>query len=299
VPQELGNLLNSAGGTIATLQPILQTIKSLLQVAEAFYHGSLDPLSTVVQALLTEVENLVNDFFATGVYTLVVDPINRPGIVKYDSLGIPLMTPGQAIFTALDSLDDKGDPARPQFSDDAQVSGIGLLASAPTVDQFLTLITQLSGIFTIPQWELVFKIAKRHTRTPAVPTPPDWQSLRLNSIAEMKELQDVLLALTQMLRGYAVVPNTNIQDLINIINTKISKLQDILNTMNSLISGLQNTTGIFVMNMPIDVGGNNRIKTYLRDCPMERSTNQYSIMALFIGGGASLQPVDKMRRMMV
>lgn len=300
IPEELSNLLATAGGVLSALNPLLETIKTLLQIAQAFYSGVLDPLAALAQDLLTEAENIVNDFFGTGVYMLNVDAVNRSGIVKYDSIGLPLLTPGQAISLAIDSLDDTGDIARPQFSNSANICAFGLMATAPSVDQFLALIQQLRNLFTMPDWELIFTIANRHrTVVSGVPTPPDWKSLRFNSIPEMKALQDACLDLIQMLKGYAVVPDNNLQDLIDIIDQKISLLQDLLDSIDSLINDLRNTTGIFVMNMPIGVGGNERLKQFLRDCPLERSNNQYTIMAVFAGGGPSLQPVDNIRKLIV
>lgn len=300
IPNAIADVLSVAGGAISVIEPLLSAIKTLLQVAEAFYHGVLDPLAATVQALLTEAQNFITDFFGTGVFSLVVDAVNRPGIVKYDSLGIPLMTPGQAIFTAIDSLDDLGDINRPQFSVDASIVGLGFMATAPSPDQFLALIALLRRIFTIPEWELIFKIVNRHRIVVAgPPVPPDWRSLRLNSIQEMKDLEDGMLALIQMLRGYAVVPDTNIQDLVDIIDQKLSLLKDLMDKLKQLVSDLRHTTGIFVMNMPIGVGGNARLKEFLRDCPLEHSHNQYTIMSVFVGGGPSLQPIDKMRALII
>lgn len=298
IPSEIASLASSLGGVMSALGPLLSTVSSLLNLASGFYGGVQDPYSSLTTALIKETENAINNLFGTGLYNLIVDPVNRSGIIRYDSVGVPLLTPFEAINLAIKSLDDVGDLNRPIFSNSAEVVGLGFLITAPTLDQFLGLITQMRGILTVSEWELLFNLFDR-IKTPAdAAAPPDWKSIRLNSFTELKEMQDVLLDLLGTTKGYSVVPDSNVRDLIDIINVKLIQLQNLTKSLNSLASGLKHTTGIYVMNMPVGAGGNTRIKAYLKDCPLMRSTNQYTAIALFIGGGPSIYVVDTFRYMM-
>lgn len=300
IPDELASVSAEASTLVSTLTPILTSVANLLSAAQVFYTTTLDPYSSLVTSLINQAENLNNDFFATGVYDLSVTPFSRSGVTRYDSFGFPLMTPKEAILSAVESFDDLGDSQRPQFSNSAQVSAIGLLASAPSPDAFISIVENLTSILQLEDWKLLLKLRERHSDVSSVESVlPDWRSLKLNSIEDMRKVQDSNNQIISYARGYAATPDTNIQDLVDVINAKVSKLNQLKSQLDQLTQNLRAATGVFVMNVPMGVGGNERIKQELRDCPLERSTNQYTVLTVIMGGGPSLSTVDNFRKLVL
>lgn len=300
IPGNLAAIASTAGGVASTLGSTLNAVGSLLSLVQPFVNNTVNPYQSMTQSLLSEVQNFNNDFFGTGVYMLTVTGYDRGGVVKYDTTGIPILTPGEAIEAAIASLDDIGDLARPQFSSGANIAAVGFLASSPSLGQLIALMEQMLAIFSIPDWKLMLSRVKRQgTTISSPPVPPDWKSLRLNSIDQLANMQNAVNDLVSHLKGYNVTADSNIADLVDIIQRKAQQLDQLANSLDQLASDLANTTGIFVLNLPAGVGGNPRLKDALRDCPLQRSKNQYTIMSVLVGGGPSLAPVDNIRRLVI
>ena len=124
---ELVNIMTSLGQLGTNVGAVLQIAEDLLNVAKVFYFLKGDLYKALVSALILELEDIINDLFGTGVYQLVVDPFTMVMHGKrYDRWGIPIVTPGDAINSAIASLDDEGDSDRPLFSSSARVYGVGI-----------------------------------------------------------------------------------------------------------------------------------------------------------------------------
>lgn len=126
---------------------------------------------------------------------------------------------------------------------------------------------------------------------------PDWQSLRLNSITHLALLQAQLIKLLETLRGYLVVPDSFIPDLIDIIAAKVTALQNLLTAIQTLINSITRVSGVYYLSVPKGVGGNDRIKAALNDSFLQDPCNAttFTLMAVFVGGGPSLVPVETLR----
>lgn len=298
IPAGLANLVQGFGEVVSSLSPLLSAAQALVEVAQAFFNPTTSPYAALVNTLLTELQAFNNDLFATGVYYLSVTAntaTNSGRIVQHDPLGIPLLTPEGAIEAAINSLYDQCDVNRPQFSEYAEVCAIGLMATAPSAGQFLALIEALIAIFQLPDW-LDFSVRLKRILTPiCAPTPPIWQSLRLNSIQDLKNVQNAINNAINTCEGYLTTANNILQQLADLIAAKQHQLNQLQAQIQNLINDLRHTTGIFIMNLPPTIGGNAVIQSALMDCVLERSTNQYTIMTLIVGGGPSLIPVDTLR----
>ena len=301
IPKELASIAGTAGGVASTLSAGLSAVSSLLSVAEVFFNSTTNPYESLTSGVLGELQGLNNNLFGTGVYALTVTGYDIGGPIQYDVTGIPKLTPGQAIGAAIASLDDAGDSARPQFTDSGDICAIGFLVSTPSVDQFIALAQQLLAIFDIPDFQILLErvISQSSPAPTQPPLPPDWKSIRLNSITQLKQIQDAVNDFMEHAKGYTTIADNVLDDLISVIDAKSSELQGLANTLDSLAADLAHSTGVYVLNLPIGTGGNNRLKQALADCPLQRSQNQYTAMALFVGGGPSLATVDAIRRLMV
>jgi hypothetical protein len=232
----------------------------------------------------------------TNKRALLADQLDQIGV---DSFGIPKLSPRQAILAAVESLDDLGDPNRPQFSDNAQVCALGIMATAPGLDQFKALIELLLQVFEIPEWRIaLLKFNEVSTTGTTASAFPDWKSVRLNSFTPMDDIQSAILDVIHTVQGYQVVADDCIQDLIDILDQKAALLEELAKRLEDLANALKSATGLFVLNVPIGVGGNSRLKTEFRDSILECAPNDYTIAAIFVGGGPSLQDVDNLRKLM-
>lgn len=230
---------------------------------------------------------------ARGAYNVLLGAayITKSANRRVDAVtGFPLLSPAEAIRHASNSFDDLGDSARPIFSNNATVVGFGLMITAPTLQQFIDVLSLFIDVFAIPEWSLVLREAKKKLAVADPPTSPDWNTLRLASFGVFADLQNDILEMLETLRGYLVVPSNNIIDLIDIIQSKITKLQDAINRLNALLNALTKCPGVYVVNIPLGKGGINRVKQEIQDSKFSDPCFQsdFTMMALFIGGKSNI-----------
>lgn len=373
ITNELATVISSLSSITNTLSSLFTAITVLLEIAKAFIVGTIEPFVALVDAIITELETLINDLFATGFYMLTVNPFeitNSKGLLDiaqerkrlrdekdaanaqfkletkelelqqfdanpsenvdiksklagveerkalktssinnqlaqldltradygFDSFGIPILTPRNCILEAVNSFDDLGDVNRPIFSNAVEVSAIGFMATAPGLDQFKSIIEEFIKVFEIPDWSLSLY---RFNEISSVTVPsvlPDWKSVRLNSFSPMDQVQKTLIGILETVKGFQITADDSLQDLIDIMKARAEHLDKISNDLNDLANAIQKATGVFTLNIPIGVGGTERIKAELRDTFLECQKNQYTIMTMFLGGGpGAAQAVDTLR----
>ncbi len=298
---EVNAFLGSLNGAVGSITSVLDVISQALEVVKVLANPATDPFNLIIQAFYDELNNFVNNFFGTGVYMLTASPFNCPGL-KHDAFGIPILYPAEAIQKAVASFDDIGDVQRPQFSDTAEVSAIGIMLTATSVPDLTNLLEALNGVFAIPDWAFALKEINRRKEIGTKSIQPDWTSFRLNSIDQMSEFQNGILGLLEVLRGYTTIPDNNIGDLISAIQGKVTVLNGAITDMQNIITLLTRSAGgVYVMSLPQGVGGNARIKAALRDSFLEtcKPTSGYTIMTVIVGGGPSLATVEAIRALMV
>lgn len=301
IPTELQGIASSLSSFISTVGTVLNVISTAIDVIKNFVTTTVDPFKTLVGTLLNELESFNNNLFSTGIYTLVVSPFDKSAPIEHDALGIPKFPVQVCLQRAIDSFSDICDVNRPQFDNSATVSAFGVLITAPTIDGFLGKIGQLKSIIDFGGLSRIEKKYNRLNTSGCASTLPDWHSIRLNSISQLAQYQTIINDFIHQLRGYYMTADDNLTDLVNLLNFKVDALQNVLSALNFLISQLINVTGVFVLSLPPSVGGVERIKQEMRDSYLEGVclTYSFSMMVLFVGGGASAVVVDKLRRFYV
>lgn len=299
IPSGLANLVQGLESVISTLTPLLSAAHALVEVAQVFFNPTSSPYAALVTSLLAELQAFNNDLFGTGIYYLSVtaNTVENTGTtVKHDTLGIPLLTPNQAIEAAINSFYDTCDTNRPQLSQYAEVCAVALMATAPGAGQFLALIQGLLAIFALPDW-LDFSLRLNRILTPVTcqAVPPIWQSYRLNSIPELKDIQTTINNAINICEGYLTTADNILAQLAALIAAKQNQLTALQAQIQAIINDLRHTTGIYIMNLPPTTGGNVAVQNALKDCVLQQSTNQYTIMTLLVGGGPALIPVNVLR----
>lgn len=310
LPPGAADVVNAISTATTSVSGALTAFSTLLDAAKVFFTAGTDVFQFIVNTIITEAENLNNDFFGSGAFQLIVSPFDVAGPrfleegAGKDQFGIPFLTPRDAISQAVRSLDDTGDANRPIFSDSANIAAFGLLITAPDVKAFITLMQALLSVWTLD--DLVFII----NRTQAKATPPpkksvpvDWTSLRFNQIKALADIQRENNKALAIARGYLNVGDNVITQLIDTIQRKVDVLNDSVATFQFVIDALVAAAGIpnvFVLDVPLGPGGVRRLKEELRDPALESLLlNKYTLMLLYVGGGPSAVGVDNIRQLVV
>jgi hypothetical protein len=297
--QPIVDALNTVSGAVV---PILNAASTLLNAASIFFQ-SADLYKALMTALVTQTEDLVNDLFGSGAFELVVNPFTSfRRRQKVDKNGIPLLTPEEAINLAIRSLDDQGDLDRPQFSDAANISAFGILVTAPDISVFLAILEALLSLWNIDDIQFIIREINRRRGILVQSRPPDWDSLRFNQIKALGDVQKELLRVLAIAKGYLAVPDDAILDLIAQLQRKVNILTLSIAAFQAVIDALTNTpalSGVYMLDVPLGVGGNNRLKAELRDPQFAQlGLNKYTFMALYVGGGPSAAGVDSIRQLL-
>lgn len=304
LPGELIDIANTISGVASAVGTILDVVADLLEVAKVFYMVIADPYKALVAALITELEDLINDLFSTGVYQLIIDPyqVFSPGMKK-DRFGIPLLTPGDAINAAIKSFDDEGDANRPIFSPSSKVAALGIMITTPSYGEILSLLQALWNVFQIDdiKW-LINKLERDKKGRPKFSRPPDWDSVRLNQIDTMAKIQEALLDDLSIARGYIITTDEIITQMIDSLSRKVAVWQEAVEVINLLILNIGNIAALnqaLILDIPEQVGGIELIKKELmHPAIMANKINKYTFMYLMVGGGPSLKSVELLRGMM-
>ena len=76
IPNSIKDALKPLTGLISTLSSALNVVKTVLDIAKVFITGVVDPFFSLANALITALENVVNDTFGSGFFVLFVSPFN-------------------------------------------------------------------------------------------------------------------------------------------------------------------------------------------------------------------------------
>ena len=289
-------IASQALGATAT---VLNVASTLLGVARAFVGSTTDPFSSAYGAAVSQFDSLNNDLFGSGVFQLTINQFDIPGRRAKDDFGVPVMKPREALSLAIQSFDDLGDPNRPQFTDQATVSAYGFLLTAPTPQGLLQMIEELTAVFAIPDFK-VLRERYSEVLTPGVVESryPDWTNQRLNNIYQLRATQEATSRLLENLRGNSVTANDNLSDLIGMFSRKANVARRLISDLEDTLDNLSNAlaaTGIYYLDVPPGVGGNERLKDEIYDCDLALIETNYTAVSIFVGGGPSLGPVDTVR----
>ena len=319
VDDELVKFLENSAVLSDKVSGILDTASEILDVVSALYVEEADPLASVMGIIVSQIQNFFNDLFGTGVHTLVINPFgkekdskDKPGVkkkivdevlgestlfdLKTDEFGIPLLTPSDAIDLAVDSFYDLNDPDRPIFSEGATIGAYGILLTAPGLEIFIESLEALNEIFSIPEFEYTLKKVKLLKNPPAASENPDWQKLALNSFEPLGEIQREMNDYLQIALGYLSPKNSALEDLIYLIIDKVTELNDKIRVLTNLLLRLRNAadaTGLWVFKFGPTTGGTLSLEDALLDQDFYLlSDYKYTALALFVGGGPSLKPIQ-------
>jgi len=304
LPEELEGIVTSLTGTVSSVQAVLGPLALALDSAATLFLLGNDLFAAIMNEVITAIEELVNDIFGSGVFQLVINPFTlsntnlrraRVNDNEADAFNVTFVTPDQAIKEAIKSLDDPGDVdafnnlKRPNFSVNATVAGVGLLITVKDINAYLELMKLLFRVWATE--DIKFAIKKiEDLQAPPRSTGADWDSIKFNQIGQLALLQNQLLGVLALAKGYTLVPEGLI-NLINLLKKKIDDLNEILDTLTAVIEDLANIeglAGVYVFDLPPQRGGNEAIKAALPNPELqgpEFALHRYTFFMLYIGGG--------------
>jgi hypothetical protein len=131
---------------------------------------------------------------------------------------------------------------------------------------------------------------------PIASTPPDFTSVKLEDIlGGLDAFFSSVQGLTDGMRQIAKDMSAAIDDIIEYLDGKIEELEEINAALQKVLkifsTGLP-ATGIYVLNIPVNVGGNEYIKSTLQgaaDRPPDSLDFTMSMFMMFGGPGKALQ----------
>lgn len=140
-------IIETVDSILSAVITILNIVQAILNVIKAFLVGFLDPLRSIVEAIITELRNLIADLRQMGVYLTgdweLITPENNYG----DLLG------GYQAYERrmLGRLLDRTDPNRPNFTSSTTVLGVFLYTSSGDITEVIRVVTAILKFFGQPQ----------------------------------------------------------------------------------------------------------------------------------------------------
>jgi len=129
--------------TAESILSVFAAVKLVLQTIRAFLLDLGNPIRALLQAIIVQIQTILNDLDQAGIYTLMVVPEPGPN-GDYENIkgGID-----NFVYTLQMSLEDRDDPNRPQFSAEASVGGFMLVADSGNIIPIIEAISSLLKLF--------------------------------------------------------------------------------------------------------------------------------------------------------
>jgi len=315
LPEEAQKIIDDLQAVSGGVVDILKGLSLALEAAKVFFLLTNDLFAAIMTAIITAVEDLINDLFGSGVFQLVINPftvtnttLRREKVGEgADQFDVTFVTPDDAIKLAIKSFDDpydidpssinstnpQGNLKRPDFSDSATVAGFGLLFTAKDLNIYIQFLQALKAVWTTDDIEFALgRALEAQGTTPGRSTGADWDSKRLNSIGSLGSIQNQLLKILSLAKGYTLIP----EGIINLIDALQRKADDLIETIEAFqaviddLTNLQGLAGVHVLDIPPQVGGNNLLKASLPNPILQGPDNflyRYTFFIMYVGGGIS------------
>lgn len=74
IPGALADIVSGTSVVTNTLSTLFSAITTLLEIAQVFVQDTVEPFESLVDAIITQLEQLINDLFGSGLFMLVVNP---------------------------------------------------------------------------------------------------------------------------------------------------------------------------------------------------------------------------------
>ena len=270
-PAGLSALAGGVDSLATAANATLDAAGAALDAAKVFLSGTSAPQAAAAASLVSQAQGLLGDLFGAGFYQLIVHPWT-PGVGRGEGPWRHLDFP-RCIRTVIESLDDAGDPERPQFSSTAPVELVCLVAGAPSPALFRSVLQAFQALtgaaafrLALRRLEQAFELERTRFEIPQGSRPPDWQSATMReAFPALAPLEDALRRQLATLASYAAGGTSAVNLAAALIAAKRAQLAELQNRLATALAlfgqGLLGT-GAYGLHVA-GVGGNARLKSEL------------------------------------
>ena len=253
-PSGFDALADGVGSLAAAAGTVLDATGAALDAAKLFLTGVAAPQAAAASALVAGAQDLVNDLFGTGAFTIAVHPWT-PGVGRGEGAWRHLDFP-RLVQALAESFDDASDRARPQFSGAADVEMIVVAAGAASPTAFAGLLEALEALLGTREFALAARrvrqalaLEREQYAAPVGSRPPDWRSVTVReAFPGLAPVEAALQENLALLEGYAAAGETAVDaaaDLIAAKQAQLATLQSRLDDAAALLAGGISGTGVY------------------------------------------------------
>lgn len=151
IPAQLTAPVEGVSNLVSLLLNLLEISQGVVSVVRSFQVGYVDPISTVLDALISEVEGTIEDVRKLGIYT---------------TGDFDLRTPFDGVFGGYDAYErrmiqrfvNRADPTRPDFGPATEVFAVFLYKSfdVSSVVGALDFMSSFKGLFGVPGTDILY-----------------------------------------------------------------------------------------------------------------------------------------------
>jgi hypothetical protein len=166
-PEALSTALSGIKKVADNSTAVLNTIEGIIKVVSVFISAPTDILSILIKAGSTVFISAVQSLNSLGGQFIVITPFNRMGsrTINVGTLespwNLPALSPKEAFQELQSSFSNVNDPFRPQWTDQTQVIGYGVLVTAPDPMSLVRIAQSISNLFDMDPFA---KVVKEYTK---------------------------------------------------------------------------------------------------------------------------------------
>lgn len=141
-PEEIASIISGASTAVDGAAGITDALLASAEIASAKIVSFIDPLASIVDAFIDEIQGLVLDYFKAGVYVLAIPP--GSAVDGYTQ------STEEFLDVIINSLYDTADPNRPIFSKESGSVLVIIMVGAPSFEELRSQINGISKVFKLP-----------------------------------------------------------------------------------------------------------------------------------------------------
>ncbi len=147
LPSDLSSVASSVSSVVTPIQTVLQTVSTVLSVAKTFLIGGNNPLSSVVNGLLTQIQNLINNLDQAGIYVLLDYPL--PAHETHQSFYGQNLLGGMPGFAnrVVSAFVNPMDGNRPTFTAGASLTGVAAIFNSGDIGELVQALGSVAAFF--------------------------------------------------------------------------------------------------------------------------------------------------------
>ena len=298
----LANAVSQINQIAGTATSALDAAAAVISTAEGLIVTNLDPLETAARTAVTTVQDVINDYFASGGYLLIAHPYTQ-GInpnLKTQGLFQALSAPN-ALKLAINKLHDTADPRRPDFSTSAPLDAVALLIGSSNPDGFQDIIESFHALlnfdelaYLLEKMKQIKRLEQEQLQRNIAPQMPLWNAIKANDIKPLDALQDSLNEGLNTLQSFTIEPALSaLKKALATKKEQLATLKKHLATVQNALTGGIAGTGAY--QLKIQASGTNGVAHALKQASgLPGHELGFCAICLFVAGQGDLKIITKL-----